>query len=163
MPQDFETLYLSWQKQMILVAEQILRNRQDAEDAVHNALLRISRQQHTLPQEERSLRAYMLTSARHAAYDLLPKQRKEADIDTIVMADTDDLFQKIVASEDYQRLLKAIGQLPEKYRDVLMLRYVQELTVEEIAILLGKNRSTIHKQLSRAKGLLLRIYEKEET
>ena len=163
MPQnDFDTLYLSYQKQMILVAERVLHNRQDAEDAVQTALLRISRQMHCLPENEKARRAYVLTAARHAALDLLPKQRNEADIDAVIVSDNDDLFRQVSASEDYARLLRAIMALPQGYRDVLMLRYVHELQAEDIAVLLGKKRGTVHKQITRAKALLLKQYHKEE-
>lgn len=162
MPQTFEQLYHTWHRQMLYVAEQILQDKYLAEDAVQNALFRISRQKHCLPQEEKALKAYVLTSAKHAALDLLPKKENEADIDSIVVADRSDLFGEIVASEDYHRLLEAISSLPEIYRDVLMLRYVQELRLGQIARLLGKTKSTISKQLQRAKALLEKNYLKED-
>ena len=162
MPRTFESLYETWRKPMLYVAEQILQDHHLAEDAVQNALFRISRQKHCLPSEEKALRAYVLTSAKHAALDLLPKKQEDADIDALVIAGGQDVFEEMAASEDYERLLRAIEALPEIYRDVLMLRYVQELKIGQIARLLGKTKSTISKQLQRAKALLQANYLKEE-
>lgn len=162
MSQSFEQLYQAWHRQMLFVAERILQDTYLAEDAVQNALLRISRQMHCLPENEKALRAYVLTSAKHAALDLLPQKQRDTDIDTLILTDHHNLFDEIAASEDYERLIKAISALPELYRDVLMLRYVQELKVGQIARLLGKTKSTVSKQLQRAKALLEKNYLKED-
>ena len=149
-------------KQMLFVAEGILRNRQDAEDAVQTALLRISSQCRKLPAEDRVLRVYVLTAAKNAALDLLPKRWKAVDIEQLPLSDPHDLFEDLVRSEEYHRLLAAIETLPVQYKEVLLLRYVQELDVKDIAKLLNRSKATVHKQITRAKRLLVKSYEKEE-
>ena len=158
---SLETIVESYQKQMMFVAYSILHNRQDAEDAVQTALLCISRQLGSLPQNEQALRAYVLTAAKHCALNLLPKRPEAVDLDSIVVADSNDPFETVVASGEYERLLSAIKSLPSIYRDVLMLRYVQQLDTGEISRLLDRPRGTIQKQITRAKALLLQIYQKE--
>ncbi len=158
----FESIVEAYQKQMLFVAERILHNHHDAEDAVQTALFRISRQVKLLPQNEQVLRAYVLTAAKHAALDLLPKQSTDLDSDQIVVVSSEDLFESVVASQDYERLLHAIESLPSIYREVLMLRYVQQLETKHIAKLLNRSRGTVQKQLTRAKNLLSQIYHKED-
>ena len=158
---SLEAIVDSYQKQMMFVAHSILHNRQDAEDAVQTALLRISRQLGSLPQNEQARRAYVLTAAKHCALNLLPKRPETVDLDSIVVADSNDPFEAVAASGEYERLLSAIKSLPSIYRDVLMLRYVQQLDTKEIARLLDSPRSTVQKQITRAKSLLLQIYQKE--
>ena len=158
---SLETVAEAYQKQMLYVAQGILHNRQDAEDAVQTALLRISRQANSLPQNESALRAYVLTAAKHCALNLLPKRTDTVDLDSIVVADHNDPFETVVASGEYERLLSAIKSLPSAYRDVLMLRYVQQLETKEIARLLDRPGGTVQKQIQRAKALLLQIYQKE--
>ena len=154
----FEAVVKKYEKQMLCVAERILQNRHDAEDAVQTALLRISKIK--LPQNEASLRAYVLTAAKHAALDLLPKQSHDVDLDDVILPCSEDLFETVAASQDYERLLSAIKALPDKYRNVLMLRYVQELETNEISELLGRPLATVQKQIARAKALLVQIYQK---
>lgn len=159
---SFEAIVEAYQKQMYFVALHILHNHHDAEDAVQTALLRISRQADNLPRNEQALRAYVLTAAKHAALNLLPKQLRDADLDNVIAVSTEDLFEDIVASQEYDRLLSAIKSLPPTYRSVLMLRYVQQLDTKEIAKLLGRPRGTVQKQISRAKALLVQIYQEGE-
>lgn len=158
---SFEAIVEAYQKQMYFVALHILHNHHDAEDAVQTALLRISRQADNLPRNEQALRAYVLTAAKHAALNLLPKQLRDADLDNVIAVSTEDLFEDIVASQEYDRLLSAIKSLPPTYRSVLMLRYVQQLDTKEIAKLLDRPRGTVQKQITRAKALLVQIYQKE--
>ena len=157
-----EYIVQTYQKQMLFVANRILHNLHDGEDAVQTALLRISQQCHKLPEHEEALRAYVLTAARNAALDLLPKQSKDADIDRIITVSSDDLFEKLATTEDYKRLLASIDRLPTIYKEVLMLRYVQELETKQMAKLLSRPRATIQKQIARAKAMLIQLYEKEE-
>ena len=155
-----EQLVEAYQGQMLSVAERILHNRHDAEDAVQTAFLRIFRVK--LPENEASLRAYCLTAAKHAALDLLPKQCKDAEIEAVATPATDDLFETVVNSMEYERLLAAINGLPSKYAEILMLHYVQQLEVKDLAKLLKRKRVTVYKQLARAKAQLLQIYQKED-
>ncbi len=92
-----------------------------------------------------------------AALDLKEKEKKSVNIDDLVLSEKGDLFDDIAASEDYDRLLSVLRDLPDLYREVLMLRYVQELSVKEIAQLLGRNEWAIRKQLARGKTLVQKI------
>lgn len=159
---SFEAVVTAYQKQMYFVALNILHNHHDAEDAVQTALLQISRLGKVLPKNEQALRAYVLTAAKHAALNLLPKQFKDTDLDNVIAISSEDVFDTIVASQEYDRLLAAIKSLPPIYREVLMLRYVRQLDTKQIAKLLGHPRGTVQKQISRGKALLIQIYEKGE-
>lgn len=158
----FEDLCRAYQRQMLTVAERILKNRQDAEDAVQDALFRISRLRVSLPQNEAVLRAYVLTAAKNAALDLLEKRRPSAELHEESAACDEDLFERIAASQDYDRLLAAIRALPGKYSEALMLRYVHGLSVRQIAALLCLTQSAVRKRLARGKALLLNHYQKED-
>lgn len=54
---------------------------------------------------------------------------------------------------------REIMSLPEKYREVILLRYYQEFTVKEIARILGLPASTISGRLKRAKAMLKPLLE----
>lgn len=60
-----------------------------------------------------------------------------------------------------QDLQRELAQLPQKYRDVIHLFYYEELSVEEIAKVLGRKPSTVRTQLTRARDML-RGFMKEE-
>ena len=101
----FESIYFGYRKQMYTVAFRILRNREDAEDAVQNALLGIARNMASVPaSNEAVIRGYVLTAVKNAALSLLPqKQRQDEvlDIAEVCVASEEDLFQRLTESPDY--------------------------------------------------------------
>ncbi|MEJ2705716.1 MAG: RNA polymerase sigma factor [Sedimentisphaerales bacterium] len=56
--------------------------------------------------------------------------------------------------EDFQRVRRAVARLPAKYREPVVLRYLEELTTEEIARILGVSTNALHVRLSRARERL---------
>ena len=157
---NFDQLFSAYHRQMLFVALRILGNQTDAEDAVQNALLKLYRLRNRIPEDPRVCRAYVLTAAKHAALDLKEQERRTVNIDDLVLADKEELFDKIAASEDRERLMEAIHALPDLYRDVLMLRYVRELSVKEIAQLLNRKEWAVRKQLARGKAMIQKCYER---
>lgn len=161
----FEDIYNTYCKQMYLVAMQVLHDHGEAEDAVQNALMGIAKQIKSVPSgNPKVVRAYVLTAARNAALNVLPKRKiwsEIIDIEEVRIADKGDLFQQVALSQDYDLLLQAVRQIPEPYQDVLMLFFVQELSEKEVAAILGRKQSTVHQQITRGKKLLVALCRKE--
>ena len=161
----FEHIYYTYRKRMLKIAERILMNHEDAEDAVQNALLGIAKTMKTVPTGcESELRAYVFTVVRNAAFALLPNQAKREqciELSVLPLSTGEDLFERITQLEDYKLLMKLISELPIQYREVLMLRYVVGLKPQEISELLVRKVGTVQQQLTRAKKLLAALYEKE--
>lgn len=85
---------------------------------------------------------------------------KEKRFDTIALTNfkhmSDHSFVETIATHlEYERIVEAISNLDEKYREVLFYHYIQELTVSEISNLLDRKRSTVKMQLVRGKKMLL--------
>src|SRR2546426_10635486 len=64
-----------------------------------------------------------------------------------------------IAREDQVRIRAAVAALPELYRVVVVLRYFNELGVDEIAQVTGRPASTVGVQLLRGRALLRRALE----
>ena len=62
---------------------------------------------------------------------------------------------------EYQRLVELIRSLPEAYRRVLELKFVEEETNQEIARRLGLKESTVSTKVQRGRRLLLDAMEQE--
>ena len=61
--------------------------------------------------------------------------------------------------ESRESLRAAVAELPELYREVVVLRYFNELSVDEVAAVLGRSSSTVGVQLLRARQLLRKAME----
>ncbi|MRG87394.1 sigma-70 family RNA polymerase sigma factor [Salinibacillus xinjiangensis] len=62
--------------------------------------------------------------------------------------------QLSIKDEERQQLINAIFSLSIKYREVLVLRYYQSLSIKEISELLHLNESTVKTRIARGKGKL---------
>ncbi len=62
--------------------------------------------------------------------------------------------RKMLNDETFQKIRDAVKTLPVKYREAIVLRYMQELEIEEISKILGLSINTIHVRLNRARERL---------
>ncbi len=161
----FADIYHTYRKQMLFVANRILHNAEDAEDAVQAALLGIAQRIHAVPSDDpKRLRAYVLTAAKNAAISMLPKKQKRdntIDISDLALASNENLFQQVMLSQDYDLLLRAMRQMPPPYREVLLMICVQEQSVKETAAILHRREGTVRQQLNRGRKLLVELCRKE--
>ena len=167
-PEDhlrFEYIYQNYHKQMLLVASRVLKNMEDTEDAVQDALLRIARNIDTIRnQEEWAVRGYVLTVTKNSALKILEKNlRRNAGGYPLNprIAQDEEVFNRVVNSLDYALLVRAVKHLDLRYRQVLMLVYLQKQTPKEAADILGRKEDTVRKQLHRGRKLLIEFCNKE--
>lgn len=60
----------------------------------------------------------------------------------------------LVVEDEYTELAERILELPVKYREIIMLFYQEELSIQEICTMLHVNASTVKSRLHRARKLL---------
>ena len=153
----FEQIYLKYRGLMYHVAEDILHNRQDAEDAVHNAFLRIikkfSRFQNT---PAKDLAPQVAVIARNEAISLQRKQKGEAPLE-----DWDSLAEPSESISDYHALVDSFAWLPRTYRAVMEMKLLSGYSDGEIAAKLGLSKTAVSTRISRGRRLLRDIVERE--
>lgn len=82
--------------------------------------------------------------------------------DTATSGGSDPAHQ-LLAEESRQTVTKAVFGLPTLYREVITLFYYEELSVTEMAALLGEAVGTLKSRLHRARKLLAEALREEET
>lgn len=154
----FESLYIRYKKLMFKIANDILQDTYLAEDAVHQAFLNIIPHLKKFQLEEidkPKTMGYMIVVIRNVAFRLKSSRHDYIsfdELDDIQMLSTNENFE---AHMEYKELLEKIHKLPNKYRDVLLLKYVYGCDHKEIKSLLNiKNDATLRKQVQRARELL---------
>ena len=141
------------------VALRITGNRDAALDVASSTFLKAYRAFHRYDQT-RPLRHWLLRIATNEAISYVRKRGRElrrivavdeatgvADVGAAPEAES-------VAREDRARIRAAVSQLPELYRVVIVLRYFNDLSVDEIAQVTGRPASTVGVQLLRGRALL---------
>jgi len=159
----FESIYIRYRKQMLFVANSVLNDPLHAEDAVHNAFLRIARNMHAVQRIENpaDLRNYLLKSAKNAALDLLPKvQRPELPLSDVQELSDRDFSDALFRRVAYEEVISAMMDLEPRYRDVLYHHFVLGFSAPETARALNRSADTVKKQLSRGKKQLLEELER---
>lgn len=161
----FEDIYRGYYKQMLTVANSILENPEDVEDAVQEALVRIAKHMPALRnREDWAVRGYVLTVAKNTALQLYNKNKrrlKHPHTQLFKEEVDDEVFQKVINMLDYDLLLRAVRHMDPRYRQVLTLAYLQKMTPQEVASILGRKEDTVRKQLYRGKKLLMDFCKKE--
>ena len=156
----FEDIYHHYRRQMYKVAMSVLHNPEDTEDALQIAFLGLARRIKDVPLDTpAATKAYVLTAAKNAALSLLRKQRRQPDtihFDDLLGTYQDSVLEKIILHEDYNALLKVVSGMSEIYRELLMLRHVHGLSINEIVAVTGRNTNTVRVQLRRAKQELIK-------
>lgn len=77
------------------------------------------------------------------------------------MVADENMLDRLCTKENYRIVVESIMSLGEKYRDVLSLYYLNELSVSEIASLLLRKENTVKQQLARGRRKLINMIEKE--
>lgn len=99
------------------------------------------------------LSTYLFTIARNKAIDYIRRNKKR--ILSLDENTPDEDYKRIeeeyVRNEEYERLHQAMRTLPENYRTVLHLHYFEEMSAEDIAAVMKKNKKQIYNLLHRAR------------
>ena len=153
----FEQLVAAYRNQVFRLALRMCGNEADADEVAQEAFLSAWKGLPNFRGESRfSTWLYQLTT--HAAIDLMRREKRQAaaeDIDGITAADDGPSPQQQVERTETQREIRsALMQLPEEYRQVLLLRFMQELSYEEIGQTLKLPAGTVKSRLNRAKAQL---------
>lgn len=156
-------LYQTYQSLMFQVAMSVLRHREDAEDAVQNSIIAMSRHMDKIGEvEDYRTRAYIQTIVRNASIDIYRKKKRgDVSYDELIIEpmDTFNVEQMVCDSEEVAQIVKAIDALEIGYREVLSLFYLNEMSPREIADVLNKPYNTIRSQINRGRKLLLKSLE----
>ena len=159
-PEDrskFEQIYMEYRIMMFHIANRILTNEQDAEDAVHEAFLKIAENIETIGQPKcPKTQGYIVTIVENKSIDFYRKRNRHQ------IVELDDEMQGVPAVYEGENTLAAcILKLPARYREVILLRYHQGYSVKEVAAMLGISHAAASKLDQRAKNRLKELYEKE--
>jgi len=144
-------------------------NRSDAEDVLQEIFI-LTYQNLNDYDRQFKFSSWIYRIAHNQTVSMLRKKTKnyqdiswdEHDLDQLVQSDFDieqSLFQKM----DYHNLLQNIDTLPLKYKEVLLLKFIEGKGYQEISDILRKPMGTIGTLINRAKKRLLQEIEKTQS
>ena len=149
-PSAFEQVYKTYRGLMFHIANNILHNPQDAEDAVHNALVAIGEniQKIDAPVCPKT-KGYVVTIVESKAIDIYRKKQRQK-----MIAFSEEIAGTETAMPETQGIARCFARLPDRYRHILLLKYRYGYTNRELAKLLEISEANAIKLTQRAKDKL---------
>ena len=157
---EFEELYRQSSDRVLGLCLRMLGARDEAEDAAAEAFLKAHR---ALARYDpaRPFASWILTIASRVCLDRLRRRRLErrlfvppAEDPAEPVALADRQLRRLLAGESRRRVRRALAGLPERDRQVLVMRYYGELAYDEIASALDLKRNHVAVLIHRAKQRL---------
>ncbi|MCR4638508.1 RNA polymerase sigma factor [Ruminococcus sp.] len=130
-----------------------LRNTADAEDAVQETFIKYVQKSPEFSDGDHE-KAWLITVATNKCRDILRYR-------TSHRTESDELLSGYSIEKEESGILDALMELPDKYRMPLILYYIDEYKVDEIADIIGISLSAAKMRLSRGRKLLKEKYRKE--
>lgn len=165
----FAQIVAEFQTPVYNLAYRMLGNRNDAEDAAQETFLRAYAQFHSYDAKQ-NFGTWLLSIAAHYCIDRLRRRkfqwlsyddpRWDETAPPLAAADPTP-EQQALAQEREEQVQQALQKLPPQYRLVLVLKYWNELSLEEISQLTGDNVGTIKVKLFRARQMLAKHLRKD--
>jgi RNA polymerase sigma factor (sigma-70 family) len=161
---QFETIALPHLDAAYNLARWLLRNEQAADDVVQEAYLRALRYFGSFHGD--NAKPWLLGIVRNACFTWLQdnrggeqmlefdEERDSGEQDLAPERSADNPEQLLSRKQDSVALNAAIAGLPGAFREVLILRELEELSYDDIARIVGIPSGTVMSRLSRARALL---------
>ena len=131
----------------------MLKNTADAEDAVQDTFIRYMQKAPAFSSDEHE-KAWLIKVTANICKDMLRQRNRTAELD-------EDALNTLTAADEDSHILEALTQIPEKFRIVLTLHYIEGYKVNEIAEMIGKTSSAVKMRLAKGRKLLEEKYRKE--
>lgn len=167
--QAISTIYNEYKHMMFNNALKLLKNPDDAEEAVSQTFERFLTYKHTI--KTGPLGSWLTTTARNVCMDILKdKSRYFVKMDDMESTELEktisetnpykDPAEIYHQQKDKEELLKILEKLPKDYKKVLVLHYTDGYTCQEIAKTLGRTENAVKLLLFKARRRAKEIIEK---
>lgn len=111
--------------------------------------------------EIENIKTFLYTTARHIIIDEYRK-KKAVSLDDLIEKGIEpylEIEEALYLSLEVERVMEYVRELPESYSSILIMRYVNDLSVKEIASILNESENVIsvriHRGLNKLKGMIV--------
>lgn len=151
---NLERIYDQYSEMLFRLSYSMLQSREDAEDVLQDVFVKILSRPFDFNSAEHE-RAWLVRVTLNRCHDVLRKKkiRRYTPLEDIV---------SLPAEEKDMSVLREVQALPSDKREVVLLRYFEDFSVQEIAEILHITPSAVKMRLARARELLKEILNYEE-
>ena len=150
---DIETIINKYSDLLYRLCVLMLKNESDAEDVVQETMIKYYRKAPPFENAEHE-KAWLIRVAANKCRDMPRFRSRHPQID-------DEYLSKISCDSSDSGILEALTAVPETYRLVLTLYYIEDCRIEDIAKIIHRTSSAVKMRLQKGRKLLEKIYREE--
>ncbi|MHA7963956.1 RNA polymerase sigma factor [Paenibacillus sp. CAU 1782] len=164
---EIKQFYCDYYQVMYNTAYSVLMDHYEAEDVVHNAIIKLADHMDTVcGTTGKRTKSYIIVTVRNLSIDIYNKKKRfdfltsedENNLPSCELVDIDEILLK---ANESVILEKKIYQLYPPYHDVLILKYFHDCSLTEIAAALDTTKNNASVRIHRALASLKNIYKIE--
>lgn len=157
--QKIEILYKQYHRLMYKIAYEVLHNRGDVEDVLHDSFIKVAKNMQNIGDpDSKETRNFLAVITKNTALDVYRKKKRrwnrEANFKEVYDSSAPRTYMRSSIDGDAQFLVEAIRNLPDKYRLPLSLKYTNQYSLKEISEMLNISETNVKQRIFRAKKML---------
>ncbi|GHU71922.1 DNA-directed RNA polymerase sigma-70 factor [Bacteroidia bacterium] len=157
----FKQIYLPLHVSLYRMAFHLVGNQEDAEDLVQECYIKLWQLRHDM-QSIQNPESFSITMIKNFSLDFLRKTKPETISTEMLQIGVQSSEKQIEQRDELEKIQIIVNQLPAKQKQVVKLKYWNDLPDEDIARQTGLQRGNIKMILSRTRKLIQEQYFKWE-
>ena len=151
---SFELIYRKYADALFRYGIQFTSNESLVKDAIHDVYVKLYNDRQHL-KTEANIKFYLFTCLKNHLYNLLKRELffDKVDIEEYEYLDPgaeEQVTLTLNQSELQETVRKVLGMLTDRQREIIYYRYIEELSIEEIAVLMDMNYQSVQNSIQRS-------------
>ena len=169
-PDAYKILFKRYEKSLYIYIFHMVRNKEEVEDLLQNVFAKTFKSLNRFD-IERKFSSWIYRIAHNEAVNFIKRKSKRIlisweDVSTSkdkieISVEAEDVAENFLHKEITKEVDDALEKIPEKYKKILMMRYFDEYSYDEMGKILGKPVNTVGTLISRAKKKLFEVISTE--
>ena len=159
--EEFELIYRRHYAPMYRLARRLLYDPQESKDVVSDIFARLLREKYQ-PQRNQ-MEGYLMTAVRNRCRDVLNRKSMQERVERLFLQES--MQSHIVSMNDDDRLERLMqfieAELPPLSQQIFRLRFLSEMSYEEVAQAAGVSKVTVYNHLSQSVQRIKEYFQKE--
>ena len=159
------TLFARYQMPLYVYVQELVRNEQTSLDLVQETFIAATRHIHRL-REEAKFGSWLFSIAHQKVIQHWRRRQPAEPLDERALAETaaeGDPRDWLIDQEQEREFLRLLNRLSEEHRSVLLLHFLEDFSLDEIADITGAQTGTVKSRMHYAKRALRKLIEEETT
>lgn len=168
-PDNFEALVVKYQDRLFYFIKRIFYfNSEDIEDILQEVFIKVYKNLNGFNMDMK-FSTWIYQIARNCAIDAIRKkqarpqniQLEDRELITIFKSSV-NMEKEVILKEDFNKIKDIINKLPFKYKEVMILRFLEEKNYEEIMDIVKKPKGTVAALINRGKKMVIGESRRQE-